>query len=215
MGGSLGAIRGQVATAIGIPAALTAAALGMVAAVAATWRFKLGDHAVRDFTPSMDWPAPVLVETPEPDSGPVMVTIEYNIQPDKRAEFVAAMQEVREMRRRNGAFFWQLLHDSAAPTRYVEYFMDESWLEHLRQHERERGGPRTLQRAKRFWSKVNRRTPALAARSALSATGVGSAPASTHSCSHSCGQGFSLADIRSGSRPHSGDVCYARVGLRT
>ena len=153
MGGmALGSILwGQVATAIGIPAALTTAALGMAAAVAATWRFKLGDHAVRDFTPSMDWPAPLLAETPEPDSGPVMVTIEYRIRPDKRAEFVAAMQEVREMRRRNGAFFWQLLHDSAAPTRYVEYFMDESWLEHLRQHERASVADReTLQRAKQF-----------------------------------------------------------------
>jgi MFS family permease len=153
MGGmALGSILwGQVATASGIPAALTAAALGMAAAVAATWRFKLGDHAVRDFTPSMDWPAPLLAETPEPDSGPVMVTIEYRIRPDKRAEFVAAMQEVREMRRRNGAFFWQLLHDSAEPSRYVEYFMDESWLEHLRQHERASVADReTLQRAKQF-----------------------------------------------------------------
>jgi len=153
MGGmALGSILwGQVATHIGIPAALATAAVGMLAAVAATWRFKLGDHAVRDFTPSMDWPAPVLAETPEPDGGPVMVSIEYRINADKRAEFVAAMQEVREMRRRNGAFFWELLHDSAAPTRYVEYFMDESWLEHLRQHERASVADReTLNRAKKF-----------------------------------------------------------------
>ena len=153
MGGmALGSILwGQVATAIGIPAALTTAALGMAAAVAATWRFKLGDHAVRDFTPSMDWPAPLLAETPEPDSGPVMVTIEYRIRPDKRAEFVAAMQEVREMRRRNGAYFWELFHDSADPARFVECFMDESWLEHLRQHERASVADReTLQRAKQF-----------------------------------------------------------------
>ena len=108
----------------------------MVVAIALTWRFKLGQHEVLDFTPSMDWAAPVLAETPEPDSGPVMVTIEYRVQPDKRAEFVAAMQAVREMRRRNGAYFWELFHDSADPTRFIECFMDESWLEHLRQHER-------------------------------------------------------------------------------
>src|SRR5207249_7538315 len=35
---------GQVATQIGIPAALTAAALRMVAAILLTWRFKLGHH---------------------------------------------------------------------------------------------------------------------------------------------------------------------------
>jgi len=40
------------------------------------------------------------------------------------------------MRRRNGAYFWQLFHDSENPTRFLECFMDESWTEHLRQHER-------------------------------------------------------------------------------
>jgi transmembrane secretion effector len=49
---------------------------------------------------------------------------------------VTAMQAVREMRRRNGAYFWELFHDSADPARFVECFMDESWIEHLRQHER-------------------------------------------------------------------------------
>ena len=98
-----------------------------------------------DFTPAMDWPLPVLAETPEPDV-PVMVTISYHVQPDKRAEFVAAMQGVREMRRRNGAYFWQLFHDSEDPTRFVECFMDESWVEHLRQHERASVADREIQR---------------------------------------------------------------------
>src|SRR4029450_10091338 len=90
MGGmALGSIFwGQVATRVGIPAALTAAAAGMVVAIALTWRFKLGHHEVMDFTPTMDWPLPVLAEPPEPDV-PVMVTIEYRIRPDRRAEFVA------------------------------------------------------------------------------------------------------------------------------
>ena len=56
MGGmSLGSILwGQVATHIGIPAALTVAAAGMAAAIGLTWRFKLGHHQVLDFTPSME-----------------------------------------------------------------------------------------------------------------------------------------------------------------
>lgn len=127
---------GQVATRIGIPAALTVAALGTWLAIGLTWKFKLGHHQVLDFRPSMDWPAPLLAETPEPDSGPVMVTIEYRVQPTKRAEFVTAMSAVREMRRRNGAYFWELFHESSDPGLYLECFMDESWIEHLRQHER-------------------------------------------------------------------------------
>jgi MFS family permease len=147
MGGmGLGSILwGQVATRIGIPAALTTAAAGIVLAIVLTWGFKLGRHEVLDFTPAMDWPLPVLAEAPEPDV-PVMVTITYRIQSDKRAEFVAAMQEVREMRRRNGAYFWQLFHDSEDPTRFVETFMDESWMEHLRQHERASVADREIQR---------------------------------------------------------------------
>ena len=147
MGGmALGSILwGQVATLIGIPAALTAAAVGMVLAIVFTRRFKLGQHQALDFSPSSDWPLPVLAETPEPDV-PVLVTIRYRIQADKRAEFVAAMQDVRKMRRRNGAYFWQLFHDSEDPTCFVETFMDESWMEHLRQHERASVADREIQR---------------------------------------------------------------------
>jgi MFS family permease len=142
---------GQVATRVGIPAALSTAAVGMVLIGALTWRFKLGAHEVLDFKPSLAWPAPVLDEIPEPDSGPVLVTIEYQVQPDKRAEFVAAMQALGEMRRRNGAYFWELFHDSADSASYIECFMDESWLEHLRQHERTSVADRAIQqRANRF-----------------------------------------------------------------
>jgi MFS family permease len=148
MGGmGLGSILwGQVATLIGIPAALTTAAAGMVAAIGFTWRIKLGRHQALDFTPSMDWAAPVLAESPAPDNGSVMVTIEYRVDPARRAEFVAAMQDLREMRRRNGAYFWDLFHDSADLSRYVEIFMDESWLEHMRQHERVSVADREIQR---------------------------------------------------------------------
>jgi MFS family permease len=153
MGGmALGSVLwGQVATRIGIPAALTTAALGMVVAIGLTWRFKLGQHEILDFTPTLDWAAPVVAEVPEPDSGPVMVTIEYRVQPTKRTEFVSEMQAVREMRRRNGAYFWELFHDSADPSRYIECFMDESWLEHLRQHERASVADAAIrQRAKQY-----------------------------------------------------------------
>jgi MFS family permease len=143
---------GQVATRIGIPNALTAAAVGILIAIGLTWRFKLAENRPLDFTPSTDWPAaPLLAETPEPDGGPVMVTISYRVQLDRRAEFVTAMSAVREMRRRNGAYFWELFHESSDPGLYLECFMDESWLEHLRQHERGSVADREiLNRAKVF-----------------------------------------------------------------
>ena len=43
---------------------------------------------------------------------------------------------MRRIRRRDGAFMWELFSDIEQPDRMVECFMVESWLEHLRQHER-------------------------------------------------------------------------------
>jgi len=83
-----------------------------------------------------------------------MVTIEYRVDAAHRTEFVAAMRDVREMRRRNGAFVWHLFHDSAEPARFLESFMDESWTEHLRQHERVSVADREIQqRANQFLAK--------------------------------------------------------------
>src|SRR5258705_1286046 len=137
---------GQVATVTGIPSALTAAAAVMVASVALTWRLQVRRHQMLDFTPSMAWAPTELAQNPEPESGPVMVTIEYRVDPAKRAEFVAVMQEVGEMRRRNGAYYLELYHDSANPALFVETLMDESWLKHLRQHDRVSVADREIQR---------------------------------------------------------------------
>jgi MFS family permease len=72
----------------------------------------------------------------DPDDGPVMVTIEYQIDPARAAEFAAVMQLTRRARLRQGALSWGLFRDAVKPGRYVEYFLDESWLEHQRRLER-------------------------------------------------------------------------------
>jgi hypothetical protein len=126
------------------------AALGLAGATALTWTFGLGGKHKHDFTPSLAWPAPLLAEDAAPHS-PTLVTIHYRITPDKRADFVDAMRDVREMRRRNGAYYWDLVHDSTDTAHYMEIFMDESWIEHLRQHERVSVADRqTLARAKQY-----------------------------------------------------------------
>src|SRR3569623_1882860 len=40
------------------------------------------------------------------------------------------------IRRRDGAYLWELFSDVEDPARQLECFMVESWVEHLRQHER-------------------------------------------------------------------------------
>ena len=72
----------------------------------------------------------------DPDEGPVMVTVEYQIDPARAAEFAAVMEETRGARLRQGVLSWSLFRDTSVPGRYVEHFVDESWVEHLRRHQR-------------------------------------------------------------------------------
>lgn len=74
-----------------------------------------------------------------------MITVEYRIAPATAADFAAAMKDLRAARRRDGAYAWGLFEDVAMPGRYIEYFTEESWLAHLRHHERVAESDRLLQ----------------------------------------------------------------------
>jgi hypothetical protein len=81
-------------------------------------------------------PLPATTSEIDPDMGPVMVAVEYEIDPATAVDFRQAMSALRTIRYRDGAVFWGLFADIAHPGRHVEYFMVESWSEHLRQHGR-------------------------------------------------------------------------------
>jgi MFS family permease len=129
------ALWGGVAARFGEPTALIAAALGLVAGLAAGRRYPLAGEEL-DLTPSAHWAEPIVAREPEPEDGPVLVTVEYWIPPERAPEFVRAMRAVGRLRRRDGAMRWGLFYDVAQPRRFVETFLVESWAEHLRQHER-------------------------------------------------------------------------------
>src|SRR5215831_15306249 len=89
-----------------------------------------------DLTPSMHGPVPATAAQIGSEVGPVLVTVEYLINPSDRKHFLAALDRLAPERRRDGAYAWGVFEDSAKPGRFVETFLAESWLEHLRQHER-------------------------------------------------------------------------------
>jgi len=136
---------GQRAKALGIADSLLIAAVGQCLGILVTTRFHLRRSEGIDNAPSGHWPAPIVDKEPEPDQGPVLITIEYLVDPENKAPFVKRMLELRRMRKRDGAFFWSLFSDAANPKRIVETFMVESWMEHLRQHERVTNADRILQ----------------------------------------------------------------------
>jgi hypothetical protein len=138
---------GQAAQMIGLPAVHIIAAIALVASVPLLRRWKLQTAAGLDLAPSMHWPAPLLSHDIEPDRGPVLVTIEYVVAAVDRAAFLAAMAELASERRRDGAYDWGIYEDAAQEGAFVETFYIDSWLEHMRQHQRVTNADRVLQDA--------------------------------------------------------------------
>jgi MFS family permease len=127
---------GQVASWSTVGWAVIAAALAGPLVLVASRRFRVEGSAELDFSPAKVRPLDEVAIPIEPDAGPVMVTIEYRIDPAEAPAFVAVMQETRQARLRQGALSWGLFKDTAVPGRYVEYFVDENWVEHQRRLER-------------------------------------------------------------------------------
>ncbi len=130
------AIWGRLADRYDVPQALTLAACGILAGALLHRRYGIPADDAHDSTPSALIAAPSVRGSIEPDRGPVLVTVDYHVPPERLADFLALMQEVRRIRKRDGAFFWEVFSDVEDPARYLETFMSDSWLEHLRAHHR-------------------------------------------------------------------------------
>ncbi|MGO4152172.1 MFS transporter [Cupriavidus sp. YAF13] len=143
------ALWGKTAALLGIPVALMLAAAGLALACATALRWRLGISPDLDLAPS-GFLHPGELDVAH-DRGPVMICVEYEVAREDVAAFAKAVQEMRRIRRRSGALSWGAYEDLAAPGRFIETFLVESWLEHLRQHERHTMNDKLIQtRVHRF-----------------------------------------------------------------
>jgi MFS family permease len=128
---------GTVASHVSVDAALFWAGLATIATTALGLVAKLPDE-VADVSPWNHWRMPTMVESTAPglDQGPVLVTVEYRVDPQNVNAFLLAMQTYGRVRRRDGASRWGIFRDVEHTDVYLESFVVTSWAEHLRQHER-------------------------------------------------------------------------------
>jgi MFS family permease len=148
--GAYSALWGSVASHVGVARALLIAGLTLGASLTVAARFRVGLGEGLDLAPSSR-PVPVVMNEPDVERGPVLVTVEYRIDPRYAPEFTVAMLELGRVRRRDGAMRWGLFEDVAVAGRYLETFVVESWAEHLRQHERATVADRQIwERARSF-----------------------------------------------------------------
>jgi MFS family permease/quinol monooxygenase YgiN len=136
-GAALGSLWwGQLAEWTSISVSVIAAGLLGVSFITLTHRLSVEGGEDDDFTPAKAGAMPDPVTTIDPDEGPVMVTVEYQIDPARAVEFAVVMEQTRQARMRLGVLSWELFRDAGEVGRYVEYFVDETWLEHQRRLER-------------------------------------------------------------------------------
>ena len=137
---------GAVAQRAGVGAALVYAGVGTIATAAIALFARLPDSTA-DLSPWNHWRMPVVIREVAADveRGPLLVTVEYAVIPQRAAEFVDAMHEYGRVRRRDGAYRWGIFRDAEVTDRYLEIFLVNSWAEHLRQHERQTQADRGLE----------------------------------------------------------------------
>src|ERR1700733_6892927 len=78
---------GVVALRTGVHATLAAARTGTAACLLLRSLFRLPDTK-RDLSIWNHWVKPAMIEEPEPDQGPVVVTLKYVIDPARAGEFL-------------------------------------------------------------------------------------------------------------------------------
>ena len=80
------------------------------------------------------------------DRGPVLVKIEYRIDPeDGPRRSCTRLDELGFERRRDGAFAWGIFEDAGDLGRYEEAYLIESWLELMHLRERVTNADRVLE----------------------------------------------------------------------
>ena len=132
---------GSLAERLGTAPALSLAAAALLASLPVSRRFSLTSRTALDHSPgrlasALTRAAPQLVIEPNPEDGPVLVTVTFRINPEKAEEFIRAAHELGRVRRRDGAVRWSLFADPFDPARYMETYVVESWLQRQRQLER-------------------------------------------------------------------------------
>ncbi|MDE2363609.1 MAG: MFS transporter [Hyphomicrobiales bacterium] len=135
---------GATASALGVSNALTLSSVGLVlSALLGIWMRIPQVSGPNELT--SDW-----LEDPEmrlqltPRSGPIVVEIEYRVDPKRARLFYAVMQQIQHSRQRNGAYSWSIARDIADPELWTERYHCPTWLDYLRQRNRPTDSERTL-----------------------------------------------------------------------
>jgi MFS family permease len=139
------ALWGGVASTIGLRLALISSAVVMLVLLILIRRVRVAMGEEADVTPGARLPDLAIEVEPRPTDGPVLIQLEYRIEPSQRADFVRAIYALEPVRRRNGAIGWRVFRDLGEGGHFVERFIIGSWGEYVRLRTRMTAADHSLQ----------------------------------------------------------------------
>jgi MFS family permease len=136
-----GIIFGTTAQAFGVIAVLVTVAL-LIPVLLLTFQLLSSPLSI-DFTQRLSFePGAVtplsreFVHVPQPRDGPVLMTIDFQVDETRGRELDSFISELRLIHLRNGAYSWQLFADPARPNHFHVEIMMPSWSQYLLHCER-------------------------------------------------------------------------------
>ncbi len=128
---------GGIAERTSVRISLICAACGLAASLPFMHRFHILKGMLPDVTP-YKWKGslPGFEATPDPDAGPVRISVDYRVAREDYARFTQMIHQLEGVRLRGGAVRWGIYRDAADPEHLNETFVMESWMDFLRSRER-------------------------------------------------------------------------------
>ena len=128
---------GMVAQATDVGFAFLAAAAAMIVSIPIAWLLPLPgdeDETGNSFVDIGYEPEVAMAVTMR--SGPIVIEVEYDVDPDRAREFYEVMTGMERVRRRIGGFDWSISRDLANPAIWIERYHCPTWGDYLRMRDR-------------------------------------------------------------------------------
>lgn len=129
-------IWGAVAEQHGLQTALLVSAVSLILGSLIGFRLPLPEFDRLNLDPLNKFIEPTLAVQLTQRTGPIMVTVDFDIAEEDIPVFLDAMSARRRVRLRDGARRWSLLRDLENPSIWTEKYYVATWVEYIRHNQR-------------------------------------------------------------------------------
>lgn len=129
-------IWGLVTEAHGLQTALVSSAITVLIGAIIGYKLPLPEFESLDLAPLDRFIEPALAVQLSQRTGPILITVEFDIGEADIPAFLEAMSARRRIRKRDGARRWSLLRDLEQPAIWTEKYYVATWIEYIRHNQR-------------------------------------------------------------------------------